>query len=31
MIPNAESPPAAPESKKLALIKDHRPEKRDAS
>jgi len=31
MIPNAESPPAVNESKKLALIKDYRPEKRDAS
>jgi excinuclease UvrABC ATPase subunit len=31
MIPNAESPPAVNEPKKLALIKDHRPEKRNAS
>ena len=31
MIPNAESPPAATEPKKLALIKDHRPDKRNAS
>jgi hypothetical protein len=31
MIPNAETPPAAPESKKLVLIKDRKPEKRNAS
>jgi hypothetical protein len=31
MIPNVESPPAVKESKKLVLIKDYSPEKRNAS
>jgi hypothetical protein len=31
MVPNAESPPAVNEPKKLVLIKDRKPEKRNAS